>query len=148
MSNNLYFATVQFAFQADKNAADHVTEIFTNTLMKQNSILDWGYYWNKEKNDPFPPVQTTKEDVIKWQQQMDDNPTKITAAIQIAPSFNIAESVIVQDLLTRLSSLRKDAEMALSDEWDRSDEGFQSQIDLIDGLVNQYQLVLPENPWG
>lgn len=36
-----------------------------------------------------------------------------------------------QEVLKVLATLHKDAEMALDDEWDRSDDGFEAQIDNI-----------------
>lgn len=40
-----------------------------------------------------------------------------------------------KDLTKVLKHIRKDAEMALSGEWDRSDDGFESQIWLIDQTI-------------
>jgi len=43
----------------------------------------------------------------------------------------------VDEMESLLRTLRQDAEMALNDDWDRSDEGFISQIELIDRLLDQ-----------
>lgn len=40
-----------------------------------------------------------------------------------------------QSAITQLVILRNDAEMALSGQWDRSDDGFQSQIQSIDEVL-------------
>lgn len=47
-------------------------------------------------------------------------------------------------LLHTLSTLAKDAHMALAEEWDRSDDGFSCQLTLIDEALNKTGLTLPE----
>lgn len=42
---------------------------------------------------------------------------------------------IFEPLLTTLKTLREDAEMALNDSWNRSDEGFEAQLILIDEVI-------------
>lgn len=50
-------------------------------------------------------------------------------------------SKVVQPFIERLESvlrtIREDANMALSDEWDRSDDGFESQISVINSVINE-----------
>lgn len=41
----------------------------------------------------------------------------------------------MQDVKHLFITLRKDAEMALNGEWDRSDKGFQCQIEAIDNIL-------------
>jgi hypothetical protein len=41
----------------------------------------------------------------------------------------------IEELKSVLETLREDAEMALDDRWDRSDYGFECQIELIDNLL-------------
>jgi len=38
---------------------------------------------------------------------------------------------VFEPLVSTLNTLRKDAEMALNNEWDRTDSGFEAQITLI-----------------
>ena len=42
---------------------------------------------------------------------------------------------VVKPLVHTILTLREDAEMALSGEWNKSDEGFEAQISLIDGVL-------------
>ena len=42
---------------------------------------------------------------------------------------------VVEPLISTLNTLRNDAEMALSGEWDRTDSGFEAQIILIDDVL-------------
>ncbi len=42
---------------------------------------------------------------------------------------------VFEPLLTTLKTLREDAEMALNDSWNRSDEGFEAQLILIDEVI-------------
>lgn len=44
---------------------------------------------------------------------------------------------IIQPLCDTLETIYEDANMALDDSWDRGDDGFQVQQDLIDGLLSQ-----------
>ena len=44
---------------------------------------------------------------------------------------------LINKLTAQLEMCRRDAKMALSDDWDRSDEGFQAQIDAIDALIGK-----------
>jgi hypothetical protein len=44
---------------------------------------------------------------------------------------------IIKKLTAQLEMCRLDAKMALSNDWDRSDEGFQAQIDAIDALIGE-----------
>ena len=43
---------------------------------------------------------------------------------------------VVKPLVHTILTLREDAEMALSGEWNKSDEGFEAQISLIDEVLN------------
>ena len=42
---------------------------------------------------------------------------------------------VFEPLVSTLNTLRKDAEMALNNEWDRTDSGFEAQIILIDNVL-------------
>ena len=42
---------------------------------------------------------------------------------------------VVEPLISTLNTLRKDAEMALNGEWDKTDSGFEAQITLIDMVL-------------
>ncbi len=42
---------------------------------------------------------------------------------------------VFEPLVSTLNTLRNDAEMALNDEWDRTDSGFEAQIILIDNVL-------------
>ena len=42
---------------------------------------------------------------------------------------------VFEPLVSTLNTLRKDAEMALNNEWDRTDSGFEAQITLIDMVL-------------
>ena len=42
---------------------------------------------------------------------------------------------VFEPLVSTLNTLRKDAEMALNNEWDRTDSGFEAQITLIDMVI-------------
>jgi hypothetical protein len=42
---------------------------------------------------------------------------------------------VFEPLVSTLNTLRKDAEMALNNEWDRTDSGFEAQIILIDDVL-------------
>lgn len=42
---------------------------------------------------------------------------------------------VFEPLLSTLSTLREDAEMALNGDWDKTDSGFEAQITLIDMVV-------------
>jgi len=42
---------------------------------------------------------------------------------------------VVEPLISTLNTLRKDAEMALKGEWDKTDSGFEAQITLIDMVL-------------
>ena len=42
---------------------------------------------------------------------------------------------VIEPLINALETLRKDAEMALNNEWDRTDSGFEAQISLIDMVL-------------
>jgi hypothetical protein len=44
---------------------------------------------------------------------------------------------IIKKLTAQLEMCRLDAKMALSNDWDRGDEGFQAQIDAIDALIGK-----------
>lgn len=41
----------------------------------------------------------------------------------------------IQKLVETLSTVREDCRMALDDEWDRGDEGFEATKDLIDATL-------------
>lgn len=47
----------------------------------------------------------------------------------------------LEEAVSLIKTLKQDAEMALSDDWDRGNDGFQAQIDSIDGFL----VTLPEN---
>lgn len=53
----------------------------------------------------------------------------------MTPDFTIALSKL-------LSSLYTDAEMALADEWDRADAGFETQINLIEAFATRFHIPL------
>ena len=42
---------------------------------------------------------------------------------------------VIEPLINALETLREDAEMALNNEWDRTDSGFEAQISLIDMVL-------------
>ncbi len=42
---------------------------------------------------------------------------------------------LIEELVGALKSIQSDAEAALSDEWDRSDDGFFAQIELIKTIL-------------
>ena len=42
---------------------------------------------------------------------------------------------VIEPLINALETLRKDAEMALNNEWDRTDSGFEAQISLINDVL-------------
>ena len=42
---------------------------------------------------------------------------------------------VFEPLVSTLNTLRKGAEMALNNEWDRTDSGFEAQITLIDMVI-------------
>jgi hypothetical protein len=46
---------------------------------------------------------------------------------------------LMPEVIKILTSLKIDAEMALSDEWDRSDDGFEAQIEFIDKILNNFR---------
>lgn len=41
----------------------------------------------------------------------------------------------IKELIEILEVLKEDAEMAINGDWDKSNEGFQDQIDLIDNTL-------------
>jgi len=45
------------------------------------------------------------------------------------------KDLTVEQCVAALKMLRRDAEMALNGEWDKIDEGFIAQIDMIDELL-------------
>lgn len=49
---------------------------------------------------------------------------------------------LTRQLSGLLSSLRTDAEMALDDRWDRSDDGFAAQVDQIEAFAARFQIPL------
>ena len=48
--------------------------------------------------------------------------------------------VFLADLSELLSALYTDAELALNDDWDRSDAGFEAQLNAVDEFVEKYQI--------
>ena len=44
---------------------------------------------------------------------------------------------LLEEAIELLQNLRIDAEMALDDRWDRSDDGFEAQISLIDNFLSK-----------
>ena len=42
---------------------------------------------------------------------------------------------VIEPLINALETLREDAEMALNNEWDRTDSGFEAQISLINDVL-------------
>ena len=42
-----------------------------------------------------------------------------------------------KEVIDTLNTLREDAEMALDGRWDKSDHGFESQIMVIDQMLNK-----------
>ena len=48
--------------------------------------------------------------------------------------------LLIEDLTNLLSGLYTDAEMALSGDWERTDAGFEAQLDAIDRFVDKYQI--------
>lgn len=51
----------------------------------------------------------------------------------------------INKLLVLVAHLAKDAQMALDDDWDRGDDGFNAQLNLIDQVVvYELGLSLPE----
>ena len=52
---------------------------------------------------------------------------------------------VLEAALRQLLFIRQDAEMALSGEWDKDDDGFEAQIELIDEVLDSARsLELPE----
>ena len=49
------------------------------------------------------------------------------------------------ELKELLSGLWTDANMALDDDWDRSDEGFEAQIELIEQFADKHGIQLTDN---
>ena len=45
----------------------------------------------------------------------------------------------IEKLVSALQTLKKDAEMALDNKWDRTDSGFESQITLIDNVIAEVE---------
>lgn len=46
---------------------------------------------------------------------------------------------IMNEILSVLETLKEDAEMALEGTWDKSDDGFEAQITLIDKIILKIQ---------
>ena len=51
------------------------------------------------------------------------------------------EKKLHKDVIALLRILKKDAQMALNGEWDKSDEGFQCQIKVIDDILKQLKFI-------
>jgi len=49
------------------------------------------------------------------------------------------------ELKELLSGIWTDANMALDDDWDRSDEGFEAQIELIEQFADKHGIQLTDN---
>jgi len=49
------------------------------------------------------------------------------------------------ELKELLSGLWTDANMALNDDWDKSDEGFEAQIELIEQFADKHGIQLTDN---
>jgi hypothetical protein len=47
-----------------------------------------------------------------------------------------------EDLSNLLSTIYKDADMAINGEWDKSDDGFEAQQTLIDRFCDKYNITL------
>lgn len=48
----------------------------------------------------------------------------------------------LEDLIVLLSSIYKDADMAINGEWDKCEEGFEAQQILIDRFCEKYNIEL------
>jgi len=56
-----------------------------------------------------------------------------------------ANTELKNELKELLSGLWTDANMALNDDWDRSDEGFEAQIELIEQFADKHGIQLTDN---
>lgn len=61
---------------------------------------------------------------------------------QFSPELSqyLKPQLLIEDLTNLLSGLYTDAEMALNGDWERTDEGFEAQLDAIDRFVDKYQI--------
>ena len=73
-----------------------------------------------------------KAENIQLSEQLRD----ITTAIQGTQIWK-ARLNEIEKMRSALVTIREDAVMALSEEWDRSDDGFKAQIDMIDVVLMQ-----------
>jgi hypothetical protein len=56
----------------------------------------------------------------------------------------VVRDQFTEELTNLLATLRQDAWMALADHWDRTDEGFDAQVELIEDFAEKYKLGIDE----
>ncbi len=62
---------------------------------------------------------------------------------EIIMQYKANKTNLKDEIIDRLSAFKKDAEMALSDEWDKSDEGFKAQIQHGNELLERIKTEWP-----
>lgn len=72
-----------------------------------------------------------------------DLPDEIDRDMQ--PVYDELKNIVPKDIQETLTCIWTDANMAIDDDWDRSDEGFQSQIDAIEDLSDKYSFELTDS---
>ena len=77
--------------------------------------------------------------MINYTEQIKDILVAMTVEDKLPMDMTTLDSSVFDDvikpLISTLNTLREDAEMALNGEWDKTDSGFEAQIDLIDMVL-------------
>ena len=99
-----------------------------NKLILEHQISKHDLYPSVVPGFPYPIKLKSKKEFNRYMKQYQKMIEK--------------EGDMEAELTNLLKCLRDDAVMALNDTWDRSDDGFKSQIELIDNFAKQFNLEL------